>query len=377
LHTLLLMLKCSRERGSRVWLPVLVIASIFRGLVASNHHHRSFGVKGNLRTHQFHDASSLGDQNHSSSLGIPGDNCFTPLAAGYQLHSNGHNDISTKLGGRKLVKSIPECRQHCLKYDCASLEVHDETVVGAAGQPATSSWACWLSSTRANSYMGGKLETTKTDGWYYQEVKYCCKPADKAAADKLAAEHASADQAAADKVAAKKAAVATAIEEHVAAVKAAAKKAAADKAKAAADKAAAEKALADRLAADKVAAANRVAADKALADKAAADKAAADKAAADKAIADKAAAAKAVACSIKKGDTVKLMSDRKKLDKAYEECGVARMLSPGSSGTISRIDLKGQTKNVVLLKRQGRDYWVPVNALAGFEKCDKILIPEA
>jgi hypothetical protein len=79
-------------------------------------------------------------------------------------------------------------------------------------------------------------------------------------------------------------------------------------------------------------------------------------------------------CSIKVGDRATVMSNRRKLDQVYRQHGVARMLSAGSKGIISKVDIKGKIENVVLLKRQGRDYWVPIKALVGFENCNGISV---
>jgi len=172
--------------------------------------------------------------------------------------------------------------------------------------------------------MGGKLETFLTAGMHYQEVKYCCQSANNAAADKAAADLASADKAAEEKVAS--------------------------------DMKAAHKAAAIKAAAD------RAAAIKAAAEKAKADKAATDKTATEK-------AAKEGACSISVGDQVKLKSDTKKLDAAYKQQGMMRMLSAGSAGKITKVKEK-----MVLLKREGKTYWVPIDALAGFEECEEVKV---
>jgi len=181
-------------------LPQIILASTFCGLSAAHGHHQSLRLQGNLRARYPHDVSedvswqkfksSLWGQTHSKmpSFVMPANkpgkdeaahneaaeknNCFNPLLSGTcHTYHPGHNDISFRLGGRVLVNSIEHCRQLCLEYTCGSLEVNR--------QQNTPHWACWLSSTRANTFMGGTLE--KKEGWSYQEVKYGCKAAASAA----------------------------------------------------------------------------------------------------------------------------------------------------------------------------------------------------
>lgn len=348
------MLRCSRERCSLEQLPATIIISIFLRLVVSDRQYQAVRAQGNLRAQHLHDASdstlwqsfsnslwgqiyptsfgTLANENsskskvvsisHANSIkqediqqrGIDNstvranmsvsqefattDDCFTRLTPGYQLYSARHNDISNKLGGRKLVKSPRQCRQLCRKYACASLEVHLENVKGV------SLWACWLSSVRANTFMGGTLERTKTQGWYYQEVKFCCKAGASSAANK-ATTTSSTSQTGSDT---------------------------------------------NRSRSGSGNPGNAGSANSGAAED-----------------------GDAGSCCLKVGDHVKVTSSRRKLDQIYRQHGVARMLSPSSSGIISKVDLKGRVENVVLLKREGRDYWVPIKALVGFGKCDKVI----
>jgi len=344
------------------WMPQIILVSLIRGLVASNLHRQSLVLQGNLRAHHLHDASG----NTSTSV-TP---CFTSLTPGYQLETagpDGHNDISNRLGGRKLVKTIPECREHCVKYDCASLEVHVQREIGPAGSHGsdTLNWACWLSSTRANTFMGGKMERVKTDGWYYQEV--CQQPSDQSI-DLTAA-----DQKATNKVAADKAAMDKLIVDHESGARLA-------RQQAEAERLAANKAAADREAAE------NAAKDKLLAEQLSAQQAAESKAAADKAAAEKAAALAKLraSCSVKVGDEVQLMSDGAKLDKIYAKQGIARMLSTGAKGTVAKLERKGPNEgngrirnSMVKIKREGKEYWIPTKALAGFDNCEKVYVQAA
>jgi len=348
------MLRCSRQRCSLEQLPATIIISIFLRLVVSDRQYQAVRAQGNLRAQHLHDASdstlwqsfssslwgqiyptsfgTLANENsskskvvsisHANSIkqediqqrGIDNstvranmsvsqefattDDCFTRLTPGYQLYSARHNDISNKLGGRKLVKSPRQCRQLCRKYACASLEVHLENVKGV------SLWACWLSSVRANTFMGGTLERTKTQGWYYQEVKFCCKAGASSEANKATATS-STSQTGSDT---------------------------------------------NRSRSGSGNPGNAGSANSGAAED-----------------------GDAGSCCLKVGDHVKVTSSRRKLDQIYRQHGVARMLSPSSSGIISKVDLKGRVENVVLLKREGRDYWVPIKALVGFGKCDKVI----
>lgn len=382
------MLRCSRERCSLEQLPATIIISIFLRLVVGDRQYQAVRAQGNLRAQHLHDASdstlwqsfsnslwgqiyptsfgTLANENSSKSkvvsishansikqegiqqrgidmvlgaerMHMPGntataalfgdtvqpkvditegkastvranmsvsqefattDDCFTRLTPGYQLYSARHNDISNKLGGRKLVKSPRQCRQLCRKYACASLEVHLENVKGV------SLWACWLSSVRANTFMGGTLEKTKTQGWYYQEVKFCCKAGASSEASKATATS-STSQTGSDT---------------------------------------------NRSRSGSGNPGNAGSANSGAAED-----------------------GDAGSCCLKVGDHVKVTSSRRKLDQIYRQHGVARMLSASSSGIISKVDLKGRVENVVLLKREGRDYWVPIKALVGFGKCDKVV----
>lgn len=348
------------------WMPQIILVSLIRELVASNRHRQSSVLQGNLRAHHLHDVS----ENASTSVGVSGVDCFTSLTPGYQLETpgpDGHNDISNRLGGRKLVKTIPECREHCIKYDCASLEVHVQREIGPAGVHGADTllWTCWLSSTRANTFMGGKLETTKTDGWYYQEV--CQQPSDKSI------DLAAADQAAMDKVVADKAAVDKLIADHESGARLARQQAEAKRLaaiKAAAEKEAAEKAAKEKLIADQLNA-QRTAEAKAAAEKAAAEKAAA-------------LAKLRASCSVKVGDEVQLKNDAKQLDTIYAKEGVARMLSTGAKGNVSKLERKGPNdgngrirNHMVKIERKGKAYWVPTKALAGFDQCEKVYVMAA
>jgi membrane protein involved in colicin uptake len=180
------------------------------------------------------------------------------------------------------------------------------------------------------------METVKTDGWYYQEV--CQQPSDQSI-DLLAA-----DQKVINKVAADKAALDKLIAEHESGARLARQQAEAEK-------------------------------DKLRAEQMSAQQAAEAKAAAEKA---------AASCTVKVGDEVQLMSDGAKLDKIYAKQGLSRMLSTGAKGTVSKLERKGSNEgngrirnSMVKIEREGKEYWIPTKALAGFDNCEKVYVQAA